>query len=43
MNANTPTTYEAAYAFGNAVDNRWFNPTGVVNPRFMRLSVQFDF
>jgi hypothetical protein len=42
MNDNTPTAYEAAYTFGN-VNNRWFNPTAVVNPRFMRLSVQFDF
>jgi hypothetical protein len=42
MNANTPTAYEAAYTYGN-VNNRWFNPTAVVNPRFMRLSVQFDF
>jgi len=42
LNANTPTGYEATYAFGN-VNNRWFNPTAVVNPRFMRFSVQFDF
>jgi hypothetical protein len=42
FNANTPTAYEATYAFGN-VNNRWFNPTTVVNPRFMRFSVQFDF
>ena len=42
MNANTPTAYEATYAYNN-VNNRWFNPTAVVNPRFMRFSVQFDF
>ena len=41
-NANTPTAYEATYAYGN-VNNRWFNPTAVVNPRFLRVSVQFDF
>ena len=41
-NANTPTAFEATYASNN-VSNRWFNPTAVVNPRFMRFSVQFDF
>jgi hypothetical protein len=42
LNANTPTTYESTYAVNN-VNNRWNNPTAVVNPRFMRFSVQFDF
>jgi hypothetical protein len=41
FNANTPPAHEA-YAYDN-VNNRWFNPTAVVNPRFMRFSVQFDF
>jgi hypothetical protein len=42
FNANTPTAYEGTYTYNN-VNNRWFNPTTVVNPRFMRFSVQFDF
>jgi hypothetical protein len=41
-NANTPSIYEATYAFNN-VNNRWSNPTTVVQPRFMRFSVQYDF
>jgi len=44
FNANTPTTYEAAYAFPdpNTV-NRWLRPTAVLQPRFVRFNVQFDF
>jgi hypothetical protein len=42
LNTNTATTYEATYAFNN-VNNRWLNPTAVVQPRFMRFSVQYDF
>ena len=42
FNANTPTTYEAVY---NPVttSNRWMRPTAVLQPRFMRFNVQFDF
>ena len=42
FNSNTPTTYEAVYdpATGGA---NWFRPTAVVQPRFVRFNVQFDF
>ena len=42
FNSNTPTTYEALYdpATGGA---RWLRPTAVVQPRFVRFNVQFDF
>ncbi len=42
MNANTPTAYEAVYNPDPAL-NTWFRPTTVVQPRFVRFSVQFDF
>jgi hypothetical protein len=44
FNANTPTTYEAAYAFPdpNTV-NRWLRPTAVLQPRFVRFNVAIDF
>lgn len=43
-NANTPTTFEAAYAFPSATTvNRWLFPTAVLQPRFVRFNVQFDF
>ena len=39
---NTPTTYEAVYdpATNGA---RWMQPTAVLQPRFVRFNVQFDF
>ena len=42
INANTPTTYEAVYNPDPAA-NTWFRPTAVVQPRFLRFNVQFDF
>ena len=41
-NANTTTTYEAVYNPDPAA-NRWQRPTAVLQPRFMRFSMQFDF
>jgi hypothetical protein len=41
FNSNTPTTYEAVYDPSNPA--RWFQPTVVVQPRFMRFNVQFDY
>jgi hypothetical protein len=41
-NANTPTTYESVYDPATA-GARWFRPTAVLQPRFMRFNVQFDF
>jgi hypothetical protein len=41
FNANTATTYEAIYDPTNAA--AWFQPTAVVQPRFVRFNVQFDF
>jgi carboxypeptidase family protein/TonB-dependent receptor-like protein len=41
FNSNTATTYEAVYDPANP--NAWFQPTAVVQPRFMRFNVQFDF
>ena len=43
MNSNTPTTYEATYTIRTRHSNRWFKPTAVVQPRFVRFNVQFDF
>ncbi len=42
MNANTPTTYEAVYNPDPTL-NTWFRPTAVLQPRFLRFSVQVDF
>lgn len=41
FNSNTPTAYEAIYDPTNADD--WFQPTSIVQPRFVRFNVQFDF
>jgi hypothetical protein len=41
-NSNTPTTYEAVYN-PDPAQNRWLTPTAVVQPRFVRFNVQFDF
>ena len=41
FNSNTPTTYEASYDPSNA--DAWFQPRAVVQPRFVRFNVQFDF
>jgi hypothetical protein len=41
FNSNTPTSYEAVYDPANA--DAWFRPTAVVQPRFVRFNVQFDF
>jgi hypothetical protein len=41
-NANTPTSYEAVFNPDPAL-NSWQRPTAVLQPRFMRFSVQFDF
>ena len=40
-NSNTATAYEAVYDPTNAA--AWFRPTAVVQPRFVRFNVQFDF
>jgi hypothetical protein len=42
FNSNTPTTYEALYDPATA-GARWLRPTAVVQPRFVRFNVQFDF
>jgi Carboxypeptidase regulatory-like domain len=43
-NANTGTTFEPTYAFPDpATTNRWLRPTAIVQPRFVRFNVQFDF
>ena len=41
-NANTPTTVESTYDPATAGE-RWQRPTAVLQPRFMRINVQFDF
>jgi hypothetical protein len=41
FNSNTTSTYEAVYDPANA--SAWFQPTAVVQPRFVRFNVQFDF
>jgi hypothetical protein len=41
FNSNTATTYEAIYDPANA--DAWFQPTAVVQPRFVRFNVQVDF
>ena len=42
FNSNTPTTYEAVYDPATA-GARWMRPTAVLQPRFLRFNVQFDF
>jgi hypothetical protein len=41
-NANTPTTVESTYDPATSGE-RWLRPTAVLQPRFMRINVQFDF
>jgi hypothetical protein len=41
-NSNTPTTYEAVYDPGTS-GARWLRPSAVLQPRFLRFNVQFDF
>jgi hypothetical protein len=41
-NANTPTAVEATYDPASAGE-RWFRPTAVLQPRFVRFNVQLDF
>jgi hypothetical protein len=41
FNSNTATTYEEVYDPANA--DAWFQPRAVVQPRFVRFNVQFDF
>jgi hypothetical protein len=41
-NANTGTTFEATYDPASNGE-RWMRPTAVVQPRFLRFNVQFDF
>jgi hypothetical protein len=48
FNSDAIQTYNGTYTIDNpatpAVEvNNWLNPTGVVSPRFARLSVQFSF
>jgi hypothetical protein len=41
-NANTPTAFEATYDPATT-GARWMRPTTVLQPRFVRFNVQFDF
>jgi hypothetical protein len=41
-NSNTPTAYDSVYN-PIADQNTWFRPTAVLQPRFVRFNVQFDF
>jgi hypothetical protein len=41
-NANTATAVEATYDPASRGE-RWMRPTAVLQPRFVRLNVQFDF
>ena len=41
-NANTGTTFEASYDPATN-GTRWMRPTAVLQPRFVRFNVQFDF
>ena len=40
FNANTPTGYNQAFGFDGS---SWLRPTGILNPRFVRFNVTFDF
>ena len=43
-NANTHTTVDQTYsADPAALGARWLRPTAVLQPRFVRFNVQFDF
>jgi hypothetical protein len=41
-NANTPTTFESTYDPASRGE-RWLQPTALLQPRFVRFNVQFDF
>jgi hypothetical protein len=41
-NANTGTTFEASYDPAT-MGERWMRPTAILQPRFVRFNVQFDF
>ena len=40
FNANTATGYAQGFGFDGA---SWLRPTGVLNPRFVRFNLTFDF
>jgi hypothetical protein len=42
VNSNTPTAYEAVYEPATNGE-RWMRPTNVLQPRFVRMNLQFDF
>ena len=44
FNVNTPTLYDGSYDPPPAVSGgQWLNPTQIVNPRFARLNLTFNF
>ena len=44
FNANTGTAYNQTYDSNPAINGAtWLNPTTVLNPRFARFNVTFDF
>jgi hypothetical protein len=47
FNVNTPTFYDGTYdvvpAAGLGPGGEWLRPTGIVQPRFVRFNVTFDF
>ena len=44
FNVNTPTLYDGSYDPPPAVrGGQWLNPTSIVNPRFARLNLTFNF
>jgi len=43
LNANDATTYSSTYSFTAASGGSWYQPTAILQPRYARFSVTFDF
>jgi hypothetical protein len=43
FNSNQATTYQSQYDYVQANGGSWYDPTAILQPRFARFSVAFDF
>jgi hypothetical protein len=43
LNSNQATAYQAQYDYGVAGGGSWNDPTTILQPRFARFSVTFNF
>jgi hypothetical protein len=43
FNSNQATTYQSQYDYVQPNGGSWYDPTAILQPRFARFSVAFDF